>query len=335
MIPQRDLSWQTQSWQEQMMNSVKSASELLNMLDIDSMQVDLSEKAARGFPVLAPHSFISRMRAGDANDPILRQVLNSKNEEIIQPGYSADPLEETKYNPVKGLIRKYHNRALLIATGKCAVNCRYCFRREFPYQENNPSRDDWQTAFEYLKKHAEIEEVILSGGDPLAIPDRHLQWLVHSLSEIQTIKRLRIHTRFVVVIPDRITDDLIRTLDETRLQITVVVHSNHANEFNDSLVTAIERLKKCVDFVLNQSVLLRGINDNLDTQVDLQNACVDAGILPYYLHFLDPVRGASHFEVSRHEALSLYREMQSRLSGYMLPKLVVEAPGALSKQFLQ
>lgn len=335
MIPQRDLSWQTQSWQEQMMNSVLSASRLLEILQIDPLDIELSDKAAAKFPVLAPHSLITRMTPKDTNDPLLKQVLSTISEETIPAGYSADPLKEAEYNPVKGLIRKYRNRALLIVTSKCAINCRYCFRREFPYEQNNPSREDWRDAFKYLEEQKEIDEVILSGGDPLSVPDRHLEWLIKSLSEIKSVRRLRIHTRLPIVIPDRVTSDLLQIIRESRFSTTVVVHANHANEFDKRVSAAMHRLKTVSKFVLNQSVLLKGVNDNLDSQVNLQKACVDAGVLPYYLHFLDPVLGASHFEVPHKKALELYKQMQAALSGYMLPKLVIERAGAPSKQFLQ
>ena len=334
MIPQCDLSWQAQSWQEQLMNSVKSSTELLQRLNLSIEPANLSEKAAKKFPVLAPHAFISRMNPGDLNDPLLRQVLNVHHEDLIASGYSSDPLDESDSNPVAGLVRKYRNRALLIVTGKCAINCRYCFRREFPYQENNPSRKEWGLALDYLSQHIEIDEVILSGGDPLAVSDKHLNWLIDAISAIPSIKRLRLHTRLPIVIPDRITSDLLSILEDCRLTTTVVVHSNHANEIDDQVKVGLKKLKTKADFLLNQSVLLKGINDSLNAQISLHNACTEAGVLPYYLHFLDRVNGTSHFAVSKQQALELYTQMQSALSGFMLPKLVIEVPGSQSKQFL-
>lgn len=317
------------------MNSVKSPTELLARLNLSEQDFCLSDKAIDTFPLLVPLAFISRIKPGDPKDPLLLQVINSKQEELIVPDYSADPLHESDANPVPGLVRKYQNRALLIVTGKCAINCRYCFRREFPYEQNNPSRNDWTRALDYLAQHKEIEEVILSGGDPLAASDRHLKWLIEAVSNIATIKRLRVHTRLPIVIPDRITGELTGILDQCPLITTVVVHANHTNEMDESVISGLNKLKSKVDFLLNQSVLLKGVNDSLDAQVKLQNACVAAGVQPYYLHFLDKVNGTSHFEVSKKSALKLYAQMQASLSGFMLPKLVVELPRSQSKQILQ
>ena len=335
MIPQRDLSWQTQSWQEQLSNAVNSSTELLAKLNLSAEEPNLSEKAAKQFPVLAPHAFIDRINPEDPNDPLLRQILNVHEEDIAALGFSSDPLEESSSNPVKGLVRKYKNRALLIVTGKCAINCRYCFRREFPYNENNPSRKEWGEALSYISNHDEIEEVILSGGDPLSVSDKHLHWLIEAVSAISSIKRLRIHTRMPIVIPDRITDDLLRILEECKLTTIVVLHVNHSNEIDEQVKNCMIRLKAKTDFLLNQSVLLKGVNDSLDAQLALHNTCVDAGIQPYYLHFLDRVNGTSHFEVPKEKALALYTQMQHAMSGYMLPKLVIELPNAQSKQILK
>ena len=335
MIPQRDLSWQHQSWQEQLTNAIRSPEALLQILNLSDKELLLSDSAAKKFPFLAPQSFISRMQIGDIDDPLLRQVINLSEEVLTHEGFESDPLKEATSNPVKGLIRKYKNRALLLATGKCAINCRYCFRREFPYSENNPSRLDWQQAFNYIAQNSEINEVVLSGGDPLVANDKHLSWLINAISDIPNIRYLRIHTRLPIVIPDRVTTQLANLLRESPLITTVVVHTNHANEIDSAVKEAAKKLKQSVNFLLNQSVLLKGVNDYLNAQIDLQKACVDAGIMPYYLHFLDPVNGTSHFKVSKEKALSLYRDMQRELSGYMLPKLVIETPDTPSKQFLR
>ena len=332
MIPQSDLSWQTQSWQEQMMNAIQQPDELLRSLGLAASDLNLSSKAAECFSVNVPQSFLSRITPEDPLDPLLRQVLNLQLEDIQQPGYTADPLDESNYNPIKGLVRKYKNRALLIVTGKCAIHCRYCFRRNFPYAENNPSRNDWQQAFNYLREQPEIDEIILSGGDPMSAPDKHLLWLTNQLSEISSIKRLRFHTRLPVVIPDRVTPDFLELLQSTRLSTTVVVHINHANEIDDAVSQSLLKIKTAANFLLNQSVLLAGVNDNLDTQIALQEACVQAGVMPYYLHLLDSVMGAAHFQVPEARVRKLYSEMQASLSGYMLPRLVIEEPGATSKQ---
>lgn len=335
MIPQRDLSWQHQSWQEQLTNSITSSSALLQILNVSEQDFLLSNMAQTSFPVLAPQAFVSRMRIGDKDDPLLRQVINHRAEDLVVDGYQSDPLNESEFNPVKGLIRKYKNRALLVTTGKCAINCRYCFRREFPYSENNPSRLDWQNAFSYIAENPEIDEVILSGGDPLIAGDKHLNWMIDAISKLPNVRHLRIHTRLPVVIPDRVTASLTRMLQQTPMITSVVLHINHASEIDDSVRRAARDLKASVDFLLNQSVLLKGVNNALSTQVALQRACVESGIMPYYLHFLDTVTGTSHFKVQKEDALALYADMQRELSGYMLPKLVVETPRALSKQFLR
>jgi len=334
MIPQRDLSWQTQSWQEQLINAIQSPEELLKLVALEPKDINLSVSALGKFPLLVPRAFASRIRPGNKDDPLLRQVLNFSEEDQAAEGYGPDPLEESSSNPVKGLIRKYHNRALLIVSRKCAINCRYCFRREFPYDENNPNRNEWDQAFSYLAANPEIDEVVLSGGDPLAVSDKHLQWLVESLSRIDSIKFLRLHTRLPVVLPDRVTDTLLNILGSCRFTTSVVLHCNHANEIDPAVSKAAHQLKQHSNFLLNQSVLLKGVNDDIDAQIGLQKACADLGILPYYLHFLDPVTGTSHFEVTKKDALSLYNDMQKHLSGYMLPKLMVEVPNTHSKQFL-
>jgi len=332
MIPQCDLSWQTQSWQEQMIHAIHQPDELLRILKLAPNDVGLSSTAASHFPVNVPRSFLARMQPSDPQDPLLLQVLNLQLEDIIHPDYADDPLEESSYNPVKGLVRKYKNRALLIVTGKCAIHCRYCFRRNFPYSENNPSRTDWQRVFEYLESQPDIDEIILSGGDPMSAPDKHLTWLVSELSDIPSLKRLRFHTRLPVVIPERTTPEFLDLLRSTRLTTTVVVHINHAHEINGEVSASLKKLKSAANFLFNQSVLLAGVNDNLAAQVALQEACIQAGVLPYYLHFLDKVQGATHFYVPHQRARALYADMQAALSGYMLPKFVIEKPGTLSKQ---
>lgn len=344
MIPQTDLSCQTenrcsptlhsQSWQSQMIDAVRCADELCQLLDISPEQVNLSAAAARKFPIMVPRAFVNQMERGNPLDPLLLQVLNLDSEEVKSEGFSADPLNEEAYSPVPGLIHKYHGRVLMIVTGKCAINCRYCFRRSFPYSDNNPSRADWQAAFDYIESDTSLTEVIFSGGDPLSAPDSHLCWLSEQLEQIPHLKRLRIHTRLPVVIPQRICAEFIDWMEKTRLQIQLVLHINHPNEIGDDLQQALRRLRPLGLHTLNQSVLLRGINDDLNTLAKLQEKAYEAGILPYYLHCLDPVEGAAHFDVAKSEARQLITMLRARLPGYLVPRLAVELPGSVSKDVL-
>ena len=278
-----------------------------------------------------PEAYLSRIAHGDINDPLLRQVLPLSEETLSPAGYVLDPLEESEHRPAKGLIHKYAGRVLLIASPTCAINCRYCFRRHFPYSDNSPSRAQWQEALGYLRDDSTIHEAILSGGDPLAASDRQLAWLVEQLENIPHLKRLRIHTRLPVVIPDRINEDLLGWLGTTRLQKVVVLHINHANEIDQAVVDACTRLKQAGATLLNQSVLLRDVNDNVTALAALSERLLEAGILPYYLHVLDPVQGAAHFDVADNEARELVSQLRAHLPGFLMPRLVREIPGKESK----
>jgi EF-P beta-lysylation protein EpmB len=283
------------------------------------------------FQVRGPHAYLSRIRKGDPNDPLLRQILPVSEELLAVPGYSKDPLAEQQANPVPGLIHKYHGRLLLVVSPNCAVNCRYCFRRHFPYQENRPARPEWQNALDYSARDASISEVIYSGGDPLVTGDNQLRWLTEQIAGIRHVKRLRIHTRLPVVIPDRITDSCLQWLTETRLQTSMVIHSNHPNELDDSVGSSLLALKSAGITVMNQSVLMAGINDDTDTLAQLSERLFEFGTLPYYLHQLDKISGAAHFEVSDETARQLHSQLLVRLPGYLVPKLVREIPGSPSK----
>ncbi len=261
------------------------------------------------------------------------QVLTAKAEFDIHPGFSTDPLEEQD-NAIPSLLHKYHNRALLLVKGGCAVNCRYCFRRHFPYEDNKGNKNNWLMAVDYIKNHTELNEIIFSGGDPLMAKDHELDWLISQLEAIPHIKRLRIHTRLPVVIPERITDTLCNRLALSRLQVIMVTHINHANEIDKPLTAAMFKLKSSGVTLLNQSVLLRQVNDNVSALANLSNALFDAGILPYYLHVLDKVQGAAHFLVSDLEARQLIQQLLSQVSGYLVPKLAREIGGEPSKTLL-
>jgi len=272
------------------------------------------------------------MRYGDPRDPLLLQVLSTGQEMLDTPGYSADPVGETgAANPHRGIIHKYHGRVLLIVSSGCAVNCRYCFRRHFPYSENQNSRQQWREALQLIRDDKSIEEVILSGGDPLVATDEQLKGLVAQIAGIAHVRRMRIHTRLPVVIPARITDSLLDAITHPRLQTIVVIHCNHASEMDESVASALAALRSRGITLLNQSVLLADINDNLEAQLALCQRLFATGVLPYYLHLLDKVQGAAHFDVPEHHARMLLAELAARLPGYMVPKLVREVEGATSK----
>ncbi|TNF06456.1 MAG: EF-P beta-lysylation protein EpmB, partial [Gammaproteobacteria bacterium] len=279
------------------------------------------------FPLRVPMAYLHKIEKGNPHDPLLRQVLPLGTELLATPGYNNDPLEELNANPVPGLVHKYHGRVLLIVSPNCAVNCRYCFRRHFPYGDNKPGRSEWQQALDYIAADPSISEVIFSGGDPLAASDRQLEWLTSQLHEIDHVKRLRIHTRLPVVIPDRITDHLLQWLGDTRLFTSLVIHSNHANELDKNVRNALARLRSTGTTLLNQTVLLAGINDASEILARLSERLFEGGVLPYYLHQLDHIAGAAHFAVPDERARSLHQELLAILPGYLVPRLVRELPG--------
>ncbi|MFY0991492.1 EF-P beta-lysylation protein EpmB [Halomonas sp. C05BenzN] len=318
-------------WQTQLARAIRDPAELCRRLGLDDAWLPGAEAGHHLFEVRVPEPYLARIRPGDPLDPLLRQVLPLGDEALPTPGYVTDPLEETDHTSARGLIHKYAGRVLLIASPACAVNCRYCFRRHFPYEENSPSRAQWDHTLDTLRDDTSIQEAILSGGDPLAASDRQLAWLVARLEAIPHLRRLRIHTRLPVVIPDRIDDALLGWLSATRLQKVVVLHVNHAQEIDDSVIAACERLKDAGVTLLNQSVLLRGVNDSVDALAELSERLFEAGVLPYYLHVLDPVAGAAHFDVPDFDARELVAGLREVLPGFLMPRLVREIPGEASK----
>jgi EF-P beta-lysylation protein EpmB len=323
---------QQDNWQNQLRNIITSADQLLAMLDLEPTDVGYCDEAIADFALKVPLAFVRRMHCGDPNDPLLLQVLARREEMIQTPGFSDDPLGETgEANPSKGVIQKYRGRALLIVSGGCAVNCRYCFRRHFPYNDNQNSRAEWDQSLEYIAGDTDISEVILSGGDPLIASDTYLDELVTKIAAISHIRRLRIHTRLPVVIPDRVTEGLLDAVRRPSLDTVVVIHCNHANEIDDSVVAALHRMSQAGITLLNQAVLLAGINDRADTLSSLSEKLFAAGVIPYYLHLLDKVQGAAHFDVPEDKARKLVAELTTTLSGYLVPKLVREVAGAPSK----
>jgi EF-P beta-lysylation protein EpmB len=314
-------------WQAALKAAVRDPAELLALLELPPEA--LGTPARTAFPLLLPRGFVARMRKRDPNDPLLKQVWPHADELVPAPGFSADPVREQAL-AAGGVIRKYPGRALLIASGACPIHCRYCFRREFPYGAQLAARADWSRAIAALAGAADVKEVILSGGDPLSLSNRRLAELLARLAATP-VTTVRIHTRFPIAIPERIDAGLLRALEGTRLTTVVVVHTNHANELDETVERALGALKPVVGALLNQAVLLRGVNDDAAALARLSERLFECGVLPYYLHLLDRVAGAAHFEVDERTAVELIAALRARLPGYLVPRLVRETPGDLSK----
>ncbi len=287
--------------------------------------------AAASFPLRVPEAYLQRIKPGDPQDPLLLQVLPQAQELDRPAGYVTDPLGEGDANPHQGVIHKYRGRLLLIVSGGCAINCRYCFRRHFPYGDNQLGSESWQQALRYLRKHTDVEEVILSGGDPLATSDQRLGAMIDDLERLSHLKRLRIHTRLPIVIPDRVTPALTQRLAHSRLHTLLVTHINHPNEIDGEVRAALARLAASNTRLLNQSVLLKGINDKVSILKSLSEALFDCGVMPYYLHLMDPVAGAAHFDIGDQASRELVGKLAAELPGYLVPQLVREQAGAEAK----
>jgi len=315
-------------WKKSLAGAYHDPQELLADLGIEADLVVLDP--APTFPFRVPREFAEKMRHGDLDDPLLRQVLPFAQELSSSEGFLADPVEDSTFETQPGLLHKYLNRALIITTGGCAINCRYCFRRNFPYQ-NSVGNTRFQKIIETLQQSTDIEEIILSGGDPLLLDDEKLAGLCAELDAISHLKRLRIHTRLPVTIPSRITPALQKTLGETRLEVAFVIHANHPNEVDTTLAQGLKSLHKCGVNLFNQSVLLRGVNDAPSSLVRLSERLFSANVTPYYVHLLDPVSGSAHFAVSLERAKEIEQSMRDVLPGYLLPKFVREIPHQTSK----
>lgn len=317
-------------WQTVLANAIREPAELLQYLNLPKSLLKGAIAANATFTLRAPLGYCQRIEKGNPNDPLLRQILPLDAELIEDQDFMLDPVGDLSAMEAPGLLHKYHGRVLLITTAACAVHCRYCFRRHFPYQENR-AEQNWQTAIDYIRDHSEINEVILSGGDPLSLTESKLQNLTDKLRRIPHIKTLRLHTRQPIVLPERIDQEFLTWLDSLPWKIVIVLHCNHTNEIDAAVATALQKLQQHNVILLNQSVLLAGVNDNSDVLVDLSEKLFSHHVLPYYLHQLDKVQGAKHFAVSRVKALQLIKEIQSRLPGYLVPKLVEENIGEKSK----
>ncbi len=318
-------------WQRLWREAVTDPRELLALVGLSDRTDDLLTGRDTGFPLRVPRGFVARMRHGDPADPLLLQVLPRPAELAAVPGFSTDAVGDGAARAATGVIRKYAGRSLLIATGSCAVHCRYCFRRHFPYAEETAAAGRWREALDHLAADTTTEEVILSGGDPLSLSTARLAELTDGLAAIPHVRRLRIHTRLPVVLPERVDEGLLGWLAGLPLERVIVVHANHANELDDNVAAACASLRDAGAILLNQSVLLRGVNDDADTLAALSGRLIASGILPYYLHQLDRVAGAAHFEVDDARAVALVESLRTRLPGYMVPRLVREIAGADSK----
>ncbi len=331
MITRTIATCQTQEWQKQLSEAFTSVKSLLEYLKIPKEQFPHWSQAEKDFPLRVPKPFADKMCSGDIHDPLLRQVLPVHEETASVPGYSDDPLMERDANPTKGLLHKYRSRVLVILGSACAVHCRYCFRRHFPYQDNGLSQQEFNDIVQYVKRFPEVNEVILSGGDPLISSNSRLKRLIDALEEIPHLSRIRFHTRTPVVLPDRIDAEFISIVENTSLQVIMVLHCNHPQEIDLEFAQAMAHLKQAGVTLLNQSVLLKGVNDSAQILTQLSEALFNAHILPYYLHLLDPVAGASHFDVEESIGASIISDLLVSLPGYLVPKLVREEANQPSK----
>lgn len=330
MIPRIQPLEHRPAWQQQLAMAVRSVDELLQLLQIDPAMAKI-RPLQNDFPLRVPHGFIQRMVKGDSRDPLLLQVLPLAQEAEDIAGFRRDPLHELDAMPTPGLLHKYQGRALLTTTGACAIHCRYCFRRHFPYSDANPAPGHWQPAINYLAQQPDVTELILSGGDPLTLTDARLHSLSGQLANLQHLRTLRIHTRLPVVLPARIDAGFLSWINAQALKLVFVVHCNHPNEIDYSVTAALEKLTAAGVTLLNQSVLLRDINDDAATLARLSERLFAAGVLPYYLHQLDRVQGAAHFEVGIERARDIMTGLRAMLPGYLVPRLVQEIPGASGK----
>ena len=329
--PQADVHGHREPWQRELSGAVRDVGELCALLGLSP--VDLPAAASQ-FPLLVPRTFVARMRPRDPRDPLLLQVLPTAAEDQDVAGFTSDPLHEREALAAPGLVHKYAGRALLLAAAGCAVNCRYCFRREFPYAESGATRAGLEAALGAIAADTSLSEVILSGGDPLLLDDDRLGELVERIESLPHVRRLRIHTRLPIVLPSRVTDALVGILRGTRLACVVVVHANHPAELDAGVAAAAERLAAARAVLFNQAVLLAGVNDSADVLAELSERLVELGVVPYYLHLLDRVRGTAHFEVGEERARDLLDSLRRRLPGYAVPRLAREVPGEPAKVWI-
>jgi len=321
-------------WQQELQSAFTNLRDLCQFLELPIDDIAQHNVASDKFPLLVTRSYAERIKKADWFDPLLRQILPSAYELKQPPGFLSDPVGDTQATALPGLIHKYHGRILVIATGACAIHCRYCFRREFPYSDNSVNRSQIDSINTYLQQNTDVSEVILSGGDPLTLGETKFRDLFNSLINNPQVKRLRIHTRLPIVLPSRITTDLLDTFSSTNKHVIIVIHANHANELTTDVADALFALKSAGVTLLNQTVLLNGVNNDPSSLIRLSQRLFDCHTLPYYLHVLDKVAGAAHFDCSLSDIHATYQEVQRQLPGYLVPKLVKEEAGQPYKTLL-
>ncbi len=334
MIPQSNAAVIFADWQQELANAISDPAELLRRLGLEQQLAMLDAALLKNFPLRVTQSYLNKMQFGDANDPLLRQVFPLSEEALPAEGFTLDPVGDHQAVSAPGILQKYQGRALLLTTGACAIHCRYCFRRHFPYSDSNPLASQWPQTLAALKTDSSIKEVIFSGGDPLVLSDQKLASMIADLQQIPHLKRLRIHTRLPLVLPKRITGKLLSTLADSRLQVVMVIHANHGNEIDTETAISLKKLRQAGCELLNQAVLLKGVNDNADTLIDLSERLSEVQVLPYYLHLLDKVQGAQHFDVPQAQGQQLINAMRAALPGYLVPRLVREIAGEASKTIM-
>lgn len=326
------------NWQQELAHAIRDTNSLLRYLALDPQHAPLTlrfHKAVnQNFRLLVPKAYANKMNQQDWNDPLLRQTLPIDAEHDSLEGYGFDPVGDLSAMKVDGMLQKYQGRVLLVTTGACAIHCRYCFRQHFPYSAANPSKNTWENSLQWIAKDHSINEVILSGGDPLVLTDEKLASLCQRIAEIPHIKRIRFHTRLPIVLPNRINSGFLAWFTALPVQKVMVIHTNHANELCQDTANRLADLRQAGAILLNQSVLLKHINDNVDALSMLSERLIECQVTPYYLHLLDKVQGAAHFDVSKSQALELIKQLRQRLSGYMIPRLVQEIQGQTSKHLI-
>lgn len=333
-IGPRSLSHRGGDWQQAMRDVITDVDTLFAALDLPAEHKPAARRAAKLFGLRAPRSYVARMRRGDITDPLLRQVLPLDAEFADPAGFVDDAVGDWASAAGDGLLHKYHGRALLVTTGACAVHCRYCFRRHFDYGAQHAGGSHTEAAVARIAADSSIAEVILSGGDPLSLSNARLESLGTQLDAIDHVQRLRLHTRTPIVLPERVGDGLLAWLRARRARTVVVVHANHASELSPEVVAALTALADTGAVVLNQTVLLAGVNDDAETLADLSRALFDARVMPYYLHLLDRVRGVAHFEVGEQRATTIMQALAAQLPGYLVPRLAREGAGDEAKSIL-
>lgn len=334
MITRTAPSWHTEDWQILLSGSIRCPETLWQRLELPLDSLPAGLQGHQAFPLRVPEPYLAKIQPGNLSDPLLLQVLPVAAESDAVAGFVADPLGERLTNPQSGLLHKYQSRVLLVLSGACAINCRYCFRRHFPYEDNRLSNAEFAQVETYLRLHPEVNEVILSGGDPLVVSNARISNLLNILENIPSVKRLRIHTRVPVVIPQRIDQGLLAALGNSRLTTILVTHSNHPQELDAVFDAAMGALRLAGVHLLNQAVLLRGVNDDAEVLVALSERLFQSGVLPYYLHLLDPVAGAHHFDVEEEAARELMSQLHRRLPGFLIPRLVREISGKPGKTLI-